>query len=378
MRSNNIWIKIASFLLVVIMLGAISVGIWLGVETDGFRDWSYFNDQTEQPDGDDDNEETPSSGVTDGEGNEMASGTAYALPRAMVYAAPTAQSETASEGVTVTATVLPETALDKSVTWSVAFADAESEWAAEKDVSDYLTVTPDEDDSRIAVLTCEQAFGEQIILTAASVANPEVTATCTIDYAQTVTSVTVKIGNIDVVLGGNTDVTVDIGHNNTDRGGEVTVEYTLSEVYTLAESGIETNVGLTYESGDASGQWVAYSGVTAGSPGGSTYALTYSGLESAVGETIYFDTRIFDQFDFAYTVSSAFAEPENDLFADMDISEVKDLLAGRTGKILWSLNVSVSGKYKTYTAQSDIVLSEIDGWAEVEDIQLDKDEIIFQ
>lgn len=177
---SSVLTKVAAFLLIIVLLGVIAVGVWLGVETQGFKDWTYFNgeQQTEQP-----AEEEQPSDVTDGEGNAMASGTAYALPAAMVYSATTRDSASASDGVTVTATVLPETAIDKSVTWNVAFANAESEWASGKTATDYLTVTPDEGDSRIAVLTCNEAFGEQIVLTCASVSDPTKTATCTVDFA---------------------------------------------------------------------------------------------------------------------------------------------------------------------------------------------------
>ena len=149
-------VKFAAWLLVIVLLAGIGVTIYFGVMSKGFKEWEFLNgEQTEEP-----TEEQQPSGVTDGDGNELESGTTYALPTAMVYAAPTSESASAGEGVTVTATVKPETAIDKSVTWSVAFANAESVWASGKTASDYLTVTPDEEDSRIAVLTCNEAFGE--------------------------------------------------------------------------------------------------------------------------------------------------------------------------------------------------------------------------
>ena len=150
-------VKFAAWLLVIVLLAGIGVTIYFGVMSEGFKEWDFLTgEQSEEP-----AEEEQPSGVTDGDGNELESGTMYALPTAMVYAAPTAESASAGEGVTVTATVKPETAIDKSVTWSVAFANAESVWASGKTASDYLTVTPDEGDSRIAVLTCNEAFGER-------------------------------------------------------------------------------------------------------------------------------------------------------------------------------------------------------------------------
>ena len=48
--------------------------------------------------------------VMDGEGNAMVSGKTYAMPQRMVFAVTAAEAVTASEGITLTATVSPETA----------------------------------------------------------------------------------------------------------------------------------------------------------------------------------------------------------------------------------------------------------------------------
>ena len=365
-------VKFAAWLLVIVLLAGIGLTIYFGVKSEGFKEWDFLNGgQTEEP-----TEEEQPSGVTDGDGNELESGTMYALPTAMVYAAPTAESASAGEGVTVTATVKPETAIDKSVTWSVAFANAESVWASGKTASDYLTVTPDEEDSRIAVLTCKEAFGEQILLTCASVSDPDKTATCTVDYAQTVTGVTVKIGNVELVMGGDTEVTVDIGHDNTDRGGEITMEYTLSEVYTIAESGVTNAVALTHECLDASGDYFAYQGVAAGTPGGTSYRLDYDDISEGLGKSVYFDTRLFADYNFAYGTSS-FYDTDKTPFSEMDITTIKNYCDSRIGKTLWTLTATATGTYTSFTAESDIVLSEIDGWAEVEGINVDPSQIVF-
>lgn len=378
---SSVLTKVAAFLLIIVLLGVIAVGVWLGVETQGFKDWTYFNgEQTEQPAEEEQPEEEQPSDVTDGEGNEMMSGTAYALPTAMVYSATTRDSASASEGVTVTATVLPETAIDKSVTWNVAFANAESEWASGKTVTDYLTVTPDEEDSRIAVLTCNEAFGEQIILTCASVSDPTKTATCTVDFAQKVTGVTVKIGNVDVVLGGDTEVTVDIGHDNTDRGGVISIEYQLSEVYTIAEEGVTTSVELMHAEPFMSTDEDIYFGCFMNG-GGLNYGHSYDDIEDAVGESLYFDSRMFTSCNFIYwylsQTGSSEQEKIEERYDSMDISRKKMFCDERMDKILWTLTATATGTYGTYTAQSDIVLAAVDGWDQVEEITLDPSEIVF-
>ena len=63
---------------------------------------------------------------------------------------------------TIIATVLPATAANKLVDWSVEWGDEE----AEGDVSQYVIVTPDSDGSTNATVTCKQAFTGTILVIA--------------------------------------------------------------------------------------------------------------------------------------------------------------------------------------------------------------------
>lgn len=63
---------------------------------------------------------------------------------------------------TIVATVLPETAANKQVDWSVEWGDEE----AEGDVPQYVTVTPASDGSTNATVTCKQAFTGTILVIA--------------------------------------------------------------------------------------------------------------------------------------------------------------------------------------------------------------------
>lgn len=63
---------------------------------------------------------------------------------------------------TIIATVLPATAANKQVDWSVEWGDEE----AEGDVSQYVTVTPASDGGTTATVTCKQAFTGTILVIA--------------------------------------------------------------------------------------------------------------------------------------------------------------------------------------------------------------------
>ena len=129
-------------------------------------------------------ETTQQAAVIDDKGNMMVSGTAYAMPARMVFATTAAEVSNASEGITLTATISPETADNKAVDWSVAFANQSSSWAEGKNVADYVTVMPSSDGALTANVNCLKAFGEQIKVTVTSRVNSDAKAECTLDYAR--------------------------------------------------------------------------------------------------------------------------------------------------------------------------------------------------
>lgn len=139
--------------------------------------------------------------VTDDEGNAMASDKVYDMPQGIVFAsaaplyssAPVAMAEerTTYPSVTVKANVEPEEASALAYTWTVAFKNPSSTWANGKNVTDYVTVTPNPENYLQATITCSQEFGEQIIVKIKSNYN-DVSASCTVDYKQRIVSGTVK------------------------------------------------------------------------------------------------------------------------------------------------------------------------------------------
>ena len=102
-------------------------------------------------------------------------------------------SENAETAYTLTATVYPVSASDKTVDWTIAWANAESAWATGKTVTDYVTAQAQADGSTVCIVSCLQAFGEQIEVTVTSRANENATATCTLDYTKRLTNPMVYI-----------------------------------------------------------------------------------------------------------------------------------------------------------------------------------------
>lgn len=121
----------------------------------------------------------------------------------------TARATASGNSYTITATVTPSDATNTGVYWSIAWKNESSGWANGKSVSDYITLSSNDNS---ATVTLKTAFGEQAIITAAS-ESTEVTATCTVDYVE---RLSIPHGNayMDVkriYQNGNTDQTFAFG-----------------------------------------------------------------------------------------------------------------------------------------------------------------------
>lgn len=82
---------------------------------------------------------------------------------------------------TLTAMVYPEEADNKLVDWSIAWQNANSAWANDKNLSDYYSINATSDGSLTAIVECYQAFAEPIIITC-SLRESSISATVRADY----------------------------------------------------------------------------------------------------------------------------------------------------------------------------------------------------
>lgn len=123
---------------------------------------------------------------------------------------------------TLTASITPSSAL-QYFDWSISFANPNSAWANGKTVTDYVTLS-NEDNSGTATVTCLQGFSEQIIVKAAAMVDSSCFATVTIDYANRITNIDVKVYKDGTYVGlASEKVTIDfddIGHDYSFEGVE--------------------------------------------------------------------------------------------------------------------------------------------------------------
>lgn len=217
-RSDTVkWV--IAFLLIAILFVGLAANLYMTFHTetetpveDTVTDKVNGDNETdEQPDEAPENVINPTStpaivpgGVTTLEGKELESKQVYAMSKAMTFSSPSAYSRSAPTGVTVEATVYPVSATDKAVDWSVEFVDPTATWAADKTVTDYITVTPESDGSNVATVVCLQPFASPIKITVTSRNNANATAECLVDYRAKVSAITVRNTSItNNVVGGN-------------------------------------------------------------------------------------------------------------------------------------------------------------------------------
>lgn len=198
-------------------------------------------------------------GVTDENGNYLDQDGVSPMPQAMAFSV----DETDGNGsVTIIASIEPSDATNNDIAWDVQFVDPDSEWATGKTVTDYVTILPDSAGySGVCTVTCHQAFGEQIIVTAQSVANPDVKQSCTVDYKQRVERFEAQINNKDIPLfnAKNPGYYESIEEVLFEcypgiEGPLYTIKFqpVLSDIYTV-EAMVQLSVDVNYDSGNSIG-----------------------------------------------------------------------------------------------------------------------------
>lgn len=250
----------------------------------------------------------------------------------------------------LTATITPDNATNKAVDWTIAFVNAESEWATGKTVTDYVTVTPTSDGALTANVECLQAFGEQVRVTVTSRDNTAVKANATVDYTQKLQGVKATFGS--TVLTDGMTKSFDISQSGQPIEAW-TFDYTTS-AYTIEDHYV-TMVTLSFSE----------EGVSA--------------LESAIGAEFTwendnisggmpaFDKTFFDRvFVTADGAVSENAEQYNKLVAALS-----------SGVTLFEAEVFTAGDYGTKTDVYEIKVVSDGLKIRVEDMELDDTNIIF-
>lgn len=347
MEKNKTIKRLSSVLFAVLLIAALV----LSVLTKGFTDWRFGK---EQPAVNDLNNNVV---VTPQEGNGGIWLMAEFLPEITGSGDAT---DYEGETLTITATVSPDNSADNTgLDWSMAFKNPSSAWATGKTLTDYMTLTPSGADvagSKTVSVKCLKPFGEQVVITATSQDNPEVTASCTADFAQRIESATLKFGDLNVSLGGDTNVKWELNPNGTGVGGATSVTSSKSDVYTLAEDFTYT-VTLTSNNG-----FFQLDGKT----------ITFTDPGDVTSGGITFD---YAQFD---TLHMMIIDRIDDFcFYEASVSELIPYFSEITDGYLFDVTLTFTGEHTEQVFSSVLKVNGYTNSSVISDVQFDNSGLVF-
>lgn len=281
----------------------------------------------------------------------------------------------------LTATIVPENATDKTVDWTIAWAehreshsggtnainrvdptydshdthDTSDSWSEGKTVTDYVTVTPTSDGALTANVECLKDFGAQVKVTVTSRDNTDVKANCLVDYTQKLQGVKATFGS--TVLTDGMTKSFDLSQSGQPIEAW-TFDYTTS-AYTIADE-YTTTVKISFTDNAAG------IGNTIGA------VLTWSEEDITVGMPA-FDKTFFDRV-FKDAMSGAVSD--NPAMYNKLVTALTGN-SGDPGIMLFDVEVNTTGTYgsKTDTYQIKVLPDGLK--IRVEDMELDDTNIIF-
>lgn len=267
----------------------------------------------------------------------------------------------AETAVTINATIEPMDAANHGVDWSVAWTNPSSTWASGKEVTSYVTLM---DTGKSCTVSCMQPFGQQITVTATSQDNPEVKATCTLEYAQKVTAASLNIGNINVNLGGVTEIKYEVCPTVNGPGGVITANVTTNDVYTIAEA-YTKNVVFTQPADTE--QWFNLKDLY---PSSMEFAVD-NGITNWHGKEYY--------FDYAHDIKDWWIMQRSGdiLFKNLTTSQIIDYFSNITCPNLCTITLTLTGTHNTYTYSSQLVCTGYTNNTPVNALNLDTNSYVF-
>lgn len=167
---------IVAVLLAIVMCAAAVLGVGFGVYGKNTDDW--FKPKHEDSQGQQGQPEQP-------EQDQQTQGEA----RISLFAGAAVQAANGTVSKTLTATVLPADAPDKSVDWSIKWASDAA--LKDKTLSDYITITPASDGALTATVTCKKSFRGSVAIATVTTRSGGYTASCIIEYEGVPSSMTV-------------------------------------------------------------------------------------------------------------------------------------------------------------------------------------------
>lgn len=266
----------------------------------------------------------------------------------------------AETAVTINATIEPIDAANHGIDWTIAWTNPSSTWASGKEVTSYVTLSGS---GKTATVSCLQPFGQQITVTATSQDNPDVKATCTLEYAQKVTAASLNIGNIAVNFGGSTEIQYEVCPTITGPGGVINATVTTNDVYTIAEAFTKT---VTFTQSTDTEQWFNLNDLYP-----SSMAFTDSSVTNWHGKEYY--------FDYAHDIQNWWIMQRSGdiLFKNLTTAEIIEYFSNITCPNLATITLTLTGTHNTYTYSSQLICTGYTNNTPVNALNLDTASYVF-
>lgn len=176
-------IKAISITILVVVIIGVIIGV-IGYFSNGFKNWDNFKPKNwfNKPDNIEQSKEYESGSILN-----------VLTNNGVVFVSERIESTNIAENVDsayeLTATIQPNIAENKNICWSARWNNVNSEWANDKNISDYLIFDKSTTQSgNKVIVTCLKDFGEQIIITASAEADSTKKALCSVDYQKRIKS----------------------------------------------------------------------------------------------------------------------------------------------------------------------------------------------
>ena len=272
-------------------------------------------------------------------------------------------SPTAETAFTLSAYISPEDAANHGVDWELSFDNPNSTWANGKDVNDYVYMSPSED-TKSNNIACLQPFGNAIIVTAKSQDNPDISATCRLEYSQKVTAATLNIGNIKVNLGGTTEVKYEVSQAVNGPGGAITAEITTNDVYTIAENYTKS---VTFTIPTDTEEWFNVKDLYP----------TYMEFTTDVGVKNWYGSEYY--FDYNHDIKDwvIFQRSGDISFKNLTTAKIIDYLSNITCNKLGVIHLTLTGAHNAYEYSSQLICTGYTNNTPVNQIDLSQSGYVF-
>lgn len=281
------------------------------------------------------------------------------LLSATAYSAEASATALSEASVTLKATVGPEDATNKILEWTVAFADPTSSWASGKTVTDYVKVTPS-GDTLSATVECIAPFSAQIVVTVTSEANPDASASCTVDYAKKVTDVGLNVGTYEFQSGETLFVPFEVGTDVQGAGGTVDLGFSTSAAFTVDDSFTLTGC----EVGNVMYEYLG--GIV------TIYGFHLENVISDGGE-LRFDRDFLYESGACFDGGGTIIQLNNLTTTDLE----GFLMPIIDGGITFDITLTFTGTNSTYTYTTSLGFSEITNNSTVNSVTLDESGVLF-